>query len=240
MYRINYTGRPTLITIDEVMFHAAIDNNADARLILQNIIVAEERFVAPALCDEFYEELIGMKNVEITSGNQVAQLALINASLLAAGKQTIAASNVPVGTIINAIEYVTNPDYKNLWNRFLWKITAEAVDAMCIVPTWLRHTAQGQQKNNPEVIIGGSGSNAPGSVSGDRKDVQFKMDKAIQDRIDPLMERMRQFICKNISKYPKYCKQCDCDTTDGVSMLRKTDIIFGIYDSDDSNCNTCR
>lgn len=236
MYRINYTGRPTLITPDEVIFHAAIDQNPDARIILQNIIVAEERFIAPALCDEFYEELIGMKNKEITAGNQAAELVLINASLTAAGKQTITNAAIPVGTIINAIEYITNPDYKALWNRFLWKLTAEAVDMMCIVPSWLRHTASGQQKNNP-AVIGGNGQN---SESGDRKDVQFKMDKAVMDRIDPLLERMKQYICKDATKFPKYCKQCDCETTDGVSLLRKTDIIFGLYEDDDSNCNSCR
>ena len=232
MYRINYTGRPVLITHDEVLFHAATDSNVDPRQLFQNIIVAEERWIAPALCDEFYYDFITQKNRKVTTDNQASILTQINASLTAAGKPAITTNDIPIGTWINAIEFVTDAAYVELWEMFLWKVTAEAVDIATIVPSWLRHTSQGQQKNNPEVI-GGNGQN---SASGDRKDVQFKIDKAIQDRIDPLLERMHLWICKRKSSYPLYCKECNCDNPNGVSYKRKTDWVFGAYDEENKEC----
>lgn len=237
MYRINYLNRPTLITPDEVLFHAATDNNIDVRQILPNIIVAEERVIAPALCDGFYEELLALKNVTVTEGNQDDLLTKINISLVASGKQPITATNIPIGTIINAIELVSNSDYVTLWNRFLWKLTAEAVDMMTTVPSWLRHTTKGQQKNNPPII----GGNGEASASGDRKDVQFKIDMQMQERIDPLIERMRLWICNqkitDKAKFGNYCKQCECDgKPDGISLLRKTDWVFGAYDEVNNGC----
>ena len=228
MYRINYTGRPVLITPDEVMFHAATDSTVDPRQIIQNIIVAEERWIAPALTDDFYYEFAGKKNKKVTADNQAALLAEINASLTAAGKQTIVASDIPIGTWINAIEFVDNAAMVELWEMFLWKLCAEVVDLTCTVPSWLRHTSQGQQKNNPETI-GGNGQN---SATGDRKDVQFKIDKFVQDRIDPLMERMHLWICKRKAKYLLYGKECESNNPDGVSYKRKTDWVFDAYDDD--------
>lgn len=234
MYRINYTGRPVLITPDEVLFHAATDKDADVRMILQNIIIAEERWIAPALGDDFYYDFVSKKNTKVTQANQASLLATINASLTAAGKATITTAAIPVGSYINAIEYITDAAYVELWEMFLWKLTAEAVDLATIVPSWLRSTAQGQQKNNPEVI-GGNGQN---SASGDRKDVQFKIDKAVQDRLDPLIERMHLWLCKRQSSYSLYTKACECDNPDGVSFKRKTDWVFGAYSED--GCTECK
>lgn len=235
MYAINRLNRPVLITPDEVLFHAATDHSVDARQLLQNIIIAEERIIVQAISNSFYEELIGLKNKTVNIINQNMILNEINNSLIAAGKKPITKTDLPAGTIISAIEWVNNNDYIELWNRFLWKLTAEAVDMMTTVPSWLRHTAQGQQKNNPEVI-GGSGQNA---VTGDRKDVQFKIDIQMQERIDPLISRMQQWICERKEKFPKYTHKCTCDNTDGISLLRKTDWVFNAYDNNnnkDSNC----
>lgn len=233
MYRINYTGRPVLITPDEVVFHAATDTSVDPRQILQNIIVAEERWIAPALGDDFYYDLVAQKNVEVTASNQASLLASLNASLTAAALPTAQLSDIPIGTYINAIELVADTDLVTFWKMFLWKITAEAVDLATIVPSWLRHTAQGQQKNNPEVI-GGNGQN---SASGDRKDVQYKIDKAIQDRLDPLLERMHLWLCKRKSLYPLYTKACECDNPNGVAFKRKTDWVF--LSDKEEGCTTC-
>lgn len=227
MYRINYLARPVLITTDEVLFHIASDGSIDPRQLLQNVIVAEERLIAPAICDEFYYDFLNQKNKKVTAMNQAQMVADINASLIAQNKATIATQDIPIGTWINAIEFVTNPAYVELWDMFLWKLTAEAVDWMTTVPSWLRHTTQGQQKNNPEVI----GGNGQGSASGDRKNVQFKMDKQLMDRIDPLVERMQLWICKRKTKYPLYCKECECDNPNGVSFKRKSDWVFGAYES---------
>lgn len=238
MYRFNELKRPVLITVDEVIAKAAITGNPDVRMILQNIEIAEERIIAPALGDELYEDLIAMKNREVTSGNQAALLILLNASRTAEGKQAL--PSLPVGTIINAIEFLTDATYIALWNRFLWRLTAEAVDMMCTVPSWLQHTAQGQLMNKP-AIIGSSGESASGSA----KDVKFKMDVQMQERIDPLRARMEQWICAKKAADPtvllKYIKSCgDCtEGADGVSVLRKSAFVFGAYD-DPEDCGYCK
>lgn len=180
-----------------------------------------------AISSSLYEELIQLKNKTVTVANQAGILVEINTALTAAGKKPIAVTEIPVGTIVNAIEWVTNTDYIELWNRFLWKLTAEAVDMLTTVPSWLRHTAQGQQKNNPEVI-GGNGQHA---VTGDRKDVQFKIDIQMQERIDPLIGRMQQWICERKDKFLTYTHPCSKETNnDGVSVLRKTDWVFNAYE----------
>lgn len=233
MYRVNYTGRPVLLTYDEFMKHAATDSNVDMRQVIQNIVIAEERWIAPALGDELYLAICAEKNTLITSTNQAAQLALVNASLAEVGAPAITAQDMPVGEYVNAIETVTTAAYSDLWKMYLAKLCAECVDLTTIIPSWLRHTSQGQQKNNPEVI-GGNGQN---SASGDRKDVQFKIDKFVQDRIDPLIARMQLYICKRITDFALYCHECESNNPNGVSWKRKTDFVF--LDDDDSTCGTC-
>lgn len=237
MYRINRLNRPVLITPDEVLFHMASDDGIDERQILNNIIVAEERFIANAMCDKFYEDFVEKKNKTITAENQSATLVLLNAQNKSQNLDVLTKDDVPIGTIINAIEFVEDADYVKLWNWHLWKLVAECVDYTATIPSWLRHTNTGQQQNNPKVI-GGNGS---GSASGDGKDIKIKMESALSDRIDPLIERMRLWICARKSKYPLYCKDCDdclCsdssdDQPDGVSFKRKTDFVLGIYDNEE-------
>ncbi len=233
MYRINRLRRNVLITPDEVIFHAPTDQKIDERQILQNIIVAEERWIANTLCDKFYEDFISKKNVKVTDVNKIDLLQKINTSLLIDGLIPIDANDLPTGIIINAIELVDDEWYVKLWERFLWKLTAECVDMMTIVPSWLRHTSSGQQMNNPNVI-GGNGS---GSASGSLKDIDYKIHNVIQDRIDPLIERMQLWICQNKEHFPLYCKDCggcgcgeNGDDSDGVSHIRKTNFITNLYD----------
>lgn len=229
MYRINRLGRNLLITPDEVIFHAATDQDIAERPILQNIIIAEERWIANAICDKFYEDFISKKNREVTAENKLEILAKINSTISTPIKE----SDLPVGSLVNAIEFVDNEWYVKLWKRFLWKLTAECVDAMSIVPSWLKHTSSGQQMNNPKTI----GGNSAGSASGELKEIQFKIDNYIQDRIDPLIERMRLWICQNKEHFPLYCKDCggcgcdgELDDVDGVSHIRKTNFVTNIYE----------
>lgn len=235
MYRLNELKRPVLITVDEVIAKSAMTGDPDVRMILQNIEIAEERFISNALGSKFYEDFISKKNIVVDSGNQATLLVAINADRANEGKAPLTV--LPIGTYVNAIELVTDTNYVALWDRFLWRLTAEAVDLMCTVPSWLQHTAQGQQMNNPGVI-GSSGD----SASGTAKDIKFKMDVQMQERIDPLRSRMEEWICRKQSEtvavFALYTK-CPCDTTsDGVSILRKTPFIFGAYD--DNNCNPCK
>lgn len=230
MYRINKLNRPVLITPDEVIFHAPTDQKIDERQVLQNIIVAEERWIANTLGDGFYEDFISKKNKTITAENQEEILGKINETL----SKPITAADLPIGTIVNAIEFVQDEWYVKLWNRFLWKLTAECVDMMTIVPSWVRHTSVGQQKNNPNVI-GGNGS---GSATAEIKDIQFKMSTSIQDRIDPLIERMKLWLCQNKPNFGKYTKDCkgygcgDDGDDDGVSHIRKTNFITNLYEDE--------
>lgn len=231
MYRINKLGRNVLIVPDEVIFHAATDQEISERSILPNIITAEERWIANTLGDAFYEDFISKKNKEVTALNRAELLAKINLTL----KKPITEAELPIGMIVNAIEFIEDDWYKKLWNRFLWKLTAECVDAMSIVPSWLKHTSSGQQLNNPKVI----GGNMSGSASGEMKEVQFKIDNYIQDRIDPLIERMKLWLCQNKTKFPLYkydCAECGCaesNEPDGVSSVRKTGWITNIYEDDE-------
>ena len=110
---------------------------------------------------------------------------------------------------------------------------------MSVVPSWLKHTSSGQQLNNPKVI----GGNMSGSASGEMKEVQFKLDNYIQDRIDPIIERMKLWICQNKEHFPLFCKDCgeicgydeNGNAPDGVSHIRKTNFITNMYEDYESN-----
>jgi hypothetical protein len=236
MYRLNELKRPVLITVDEVLARSAMIGDPQVRMILQNIEIAEERFITNALGSKFYEDFIEKKNVVVTPSNQDTLLTAVNADRANEGKEPL--TDLPIGTYINAIELVTDVNYVALWGRYLWRLTAECVDLMCTVPSWLQHTAQGQQMNKP-AIIGSSGE----SASGTAKDIKFKMDVQMQERIDPLRARMDEWICRKKSEdtaaFPLY-EKCPCsgDSLDGISTLRKTAFIFGGYD--DHDCNPCK
>lgn len=229
MYRINRLNRNVLITPDEVLFHMASDQGVNERQILQNIIIAEERFIVDALCFDFYEDFISRKNKEVTLTNQATLIQEINNSLAKENRSPITDDDLPIGTIVNAIEFVDNEDYVELWNKYLWKIIAECVDLLATVPSWLRHTEQGQQMNSPKVI----GGNSTNSASGEAKDVKFKLDSSLQDRINPMLARMHEWICRNKDNYELYCKECEscgCNGTLNDSIVKKTNYITGIYD----------
>lgn len=236
MHRINRTNRPVLITPDEVIFHIASDKTIDARIILNSIINAEERIIAPAIGDDFYYDLIEKKNVRVTAANKTQLLTDMNAARALEGLDPIPSAELKVGMYINAIEFITDPNLVLLWEMFLWKLTAEAVDLLTTVPSWLRHTSAGQQKNNPEVIGGSAG----GSITGDYKDIKFKLDIQMQDRIDPLTGRMHAWLCKRKSSFPLYKKPCECDD-DGIAYRRKTDWVFPAKTgtATKTNCSPC-
>lgn len=226
MYRINRLNRNVLITPDEVIFHSPSMQEVDERQIINSIIVAEERFIASAICDRFYEELIEQKNKVVTKVNQSELINQINESLSLIGLQHINEDDLPVGTIVNSINFIENKSYVELWNRFLWKITAECVDYIATVPSWLRHTSQGQMLNSPKTIAGASTD----SASGDIKEVSFKLDNMIQDRINPLLERMELWICQRKEHYPLFCKPCMGCNNNGIDNAKKSNFITGIYE----------
>lgn len=221
---------------DEVLFHAATDQVIDERQILNNIIIGEERWIANVLGDSLYEAFIDKKNKKITAINRPEILLAINADHAERDIPEIVEADLKIGMIINSIEFVDDEWMVKLWNRFLWKLTAECVDVATTIPSWVRHTSAGQMKNSPNVL-GGNGQN---SASAELKEVLLKLNLAIQDRIDPLMERMKMWMCKNRDNFSSYKIDCggyDCGSSDGsldgISHLRKTNFITNIYKDQD-------
>lgn len=227
MYRLNLLQRNVLISTDEVIFHAPTKHTLDPRMIQNSIIVAEERFIKPLLCYEYYQALIAQKNLLITDGNKAAQQTLINASL-PTGSQAVVLES---GMIINALEYL-DTDNKALWKEHLWKLTAECVMLVAYPEGFVQFGSEGAHHNQPPAGPMSSG----GIVTPDLRAMKWSLDKKLMDRIDPLIESLHQWLCKqkkaDSSKYPDYDKDCDCDSK-GVAFKRKSQFILGLYDEED-------
>ena len=92
------------------------------------------------------------------------------------------------------------------------------------------------------------------------KDMQWKMDKMMMDRIDPIIAALQEYLCDNITNFSLYnCRKCPCvKDNNGVSYKRKSPFIFNAYkgrrynwnnnsnynrfrtdDEDCDNCNDC-
>lgn len=231
MYRINPLMRNVLITADEVLFHAPTKQTIDPRKIEHSIIIAEERFIRPALGYEYYTALCDGKNLTITALNIVAQQALINASL-PEGAQEV---TLVEGDVINSMSYLA-ADNLALWKQHLWKLTAECVMLIAMPEGYVQFGSEGAVFNQPP---GGPMSDRGSIVTPDLPSMKFAMNKKLQDRIDPLREALHQWLCKqqkaDSTKYTLYTKHCDCNV-DGIAYKRKTDIVLGIYDDEDDNC----
>lgn len=227
MYRVNRLPRLTIITTDEVIAMGPVSGNPDVQKLLDSIIIAEERFLKKTMCDSFYYDLREMKNRSITVSNKSDLEAKVNEGNT--GEPIV----LEIGEVVNAIEFVENEWYKKWWFEFGWKIAAEAVVYTATPINWLRHEAAGEMMNSPKSIS----MESKASQSGDLKDVQWKMNKMHQDRIDPLIEASHEWLCKNKSHFTLYnCKSCGCDEASGTSVKRKTGFIHGLYDDDKNDC----
>lgn len=211
MYNLNPLNRNVLITAPEVLFHGPTSHEADPRMIEQAIIIAEERFIKKAICFEFYEDFRTKKNVVVTNANKAVLEPLVNVG------NTGLPIVLKIGDIVNAIEQVTDAWYKTLWFEFLWKICAECVVYIATPTNFSEYTSQGEMINNPKSLLEGSGA-----ASATHKEVTWKMDKLLMDRIDPLIASMHEWICLNVDKFPLYkCKHCECKEN-GISTSRKS------------------
>lgn len=214
MYRINPLPRQVLITTDEVIALAPTDNSVDPRNILQAISIAEDRFVRQAICKNLYNDFRSLKNVIVTD---------INKSFL----QDLFPTGVTLndGDMVNAIELVSNSNYQTFWYEHLWKMVAECVLYIATPTNFSRYTAEGEMINNPKTI----GMDGQGSASATLKELQWKMDKMMMDRIDPIIASAQEYLCDNVTLFPFYdCRKC-CNE-DGVSYKRKTAWIHGVYE----------
>jgi hypothetical protein len=235
MYRVVDLPRKVLITTDEVIKLAPTEGTVSPRLILSAIEIAEDRFIKPSIGATMYNDFRDQKNVVVTSINKSFLEDTINDEIVTEESVTL-----EIGDIVNSIDLVTNAWYKTLWNEYLWKIAAEAVIYVAIPTNYTRFTAEGQMQNNPRTVAyTGDGA---GSASAELKDVKFIMDKTMQDRIDPLISSMHEWICDNKDHYPYYMKLTDCKCTsksNGVSVDRKTGFVHGIYDRRKRRCDGC-
>jgi hypothetical protein len=227
MYRANPLMRGVLITVDEVIFHAHTKQTLDPRTIQGSIIVAEERLIRPALGYDFYRALVDSKNTVVTSGNKATLQTQVNNSLPSGSQEVV----LKEGDIVNAWEFLSN-DNKSFWKEHLWKLTAECVLLGAIPDNFVQFSSEGTIHNQPSA----SPLNGGGIVTPELRSVKWVMDKKMMDRIDPLLESMHLWLCKqqkaDSSKYTDYCKPCDCDHN-GVAYKRKTDIVLGLYDDVD-------
>lgn len=224
MYRVNQLPRKVLITTDEVIAQGPTDTNADPRVLLQAIQIAEDRFVKPAICKDLYNDFRAKKNVVVNSINK--------ANLESAFTDTV---TLEIGEIVNAIELVDNPWYVELWNEHLWKLTAECVVYIASPTNYSKFTSSGEINNNPQVAA--MQTEGTGSASVTLKTMQWKMDKILMDRIDPIKAVMHEWICDNIGHFPLYCRQCNC-SSNGISSGRKSGWVHA-YDNSKQSCREC-
>lgn len=220
VYRLNTLNRNVLIMTDEVIRHAPTKHTLDPRMLENSIIIAEERFIVPALGYDYYQALIAEKNKAVTDVNKAAL-------------ETAVGTTLEVGQIVNAAEFLSE-DNKAIWNYILWKFLAECILIIAYPEGFIQFTSSGVVHENPIAgPMGGTGVSTP-----DLRSMKWAMDKKMQDRIDPLHEAMHLWLCKqktaDKTKYALYTKHCDCNA-DGVPYKRKTDVILGLYDDCDDD-----
>lgn len=213
-----------LITTDEVIFHAPMDNEPDIRSILSNIIIAERRFIKPLLGTVIYNQLLDNKNLLVTSSNKAALEVIVNAGRDPKREPV----TLHVGDFVNSDTYL-NEQQQDLWVNYLHKIVAECV-WFCALPTnRARFTGKGVIKNYPESI-----AQDQESVTIDLKDLKHLLDKGLQERITPLIDDLHQYMCS--VGYPGYPRDCGCSKT---STKKMSGVIFGLYDIDDRKRKCC-
>jgi hypothetical protein len=216
MIGVNILRTKVLITTDEVIFHAPTDHEADARLIMNNIIIAERRFVKPIIGPIAYNSLIDNKNLLVTSSNKDTLQTIVNDGRT--GREEII---LKPGDYVNSDTYL-NEMQQDLWVNYLHKIVAECVWFVALPVNRARFTAKGVIKNYPETI-----AQTQESVTIDLKDLKHLLDKGLQERITPLIEDLHQYMCE--VGYPGYTRDCGCDK----GTKKQSGVIFGLYDDDD-------
>lgn len=194
--------RNVLITWEEVMKHAPTSQTMDKRQIEQSIIIAEERLIRPALGFELYDQLVDSKNVVVTSGNIAALQTLIGSE-----------PTLIVGNVVNAYEQMATAN-KDLWTKYLWKLTAEAVAIVMYPEGFVQQNAEGLfHKVPPAGLMVTSGLVTPLLSS-----AKWGLDQKMQNRFTPLYEAMHNFLCKYKTTYVLYAGNCpDCNNEDSVN-----------------------
>jgi hypothetical protein len=225
MIGVNILRTKVLITTDEVIFHAPMDHQVDPRSFMNNIILAERRFIKPLLGTVIYNNLIDNKNLLVTSSNKDALQAIVNEGRGADREEII----LKPGDYVNSDTYL-NEQQQDLWINFLHKIVAECVWFVALPVNRSRFTSKGVIKNFPESI-----AQDQESVTIDLKDLKHLLDKGLQERISPLMDDLHNYMCS--VSYPGYTRDCGCGKT---STKKQSGVIFGLYDDDDGRRGCCK
>lgn len=228
MFQINPLKRKVLLTTDEVILHGPVADTVSPRNLLDAIIIAEERFLKQIMCKDFYYAFRDQKNQIVTSSNKDFLETHINEG------NTGELLTLDLGDMVNSIDFVSNTAWVEWWYEFGWKIGAEAVVYTATPTNWSMYTSAGEMQNNPKSISNEGG----GAVSVELKDVKWKMDKMLMDRLDPLIEASHEWLCDHRNEIGLYnCKKCACDTdNNGVSYQRKSPWIHGIYKTVTKGC----
>jgi hypothetical protein len=221
MIGVNPLRTEVLITTDEIIFHAPTDQTIDPRIILSCIIIAERRFIKPALGETLYETLITKKNKLVTSVNISTLQTEVNTGR-PADREPIVLND---GDYVNSDTYLDSTQ-KALWMKHLHKITAECVWLVALPVNRARFNSKGVIKNNPETI-----AENRDSVTVDLTDLKHLLDKGLNERITVLIEDMHQYLCKE--KFPGYQKDCGCNTG-GTPTGKSSGVLFGLYDVEKS------
>lgn len=221
MIGVNILRTKVLITTDEVIFHAPMDNLVDVRNVLSNIIIAERRFIKPMLGAIVYNNLIDNKNLLVTSSNKSALQTIVNNGR-GSDREAIVLN---VGDYVNSDTYL-NEQQLDLWVNYLHKIVAECVWFCALPVNRARFTAKGVIKNHPETI-----TQDQESVTIDLKDLKHLLDKGLQERITPLIDDLHEYMCS--VGYPGYTRECGCGKTQTSKM---SGVLFGLYDDDKKKC----
>jgi hypothetical protein len=226
MFNVNNLFRRVLISPAEVIYQAHNGHTLDPMMIQQSIVIAEERFIRPALGHQLYNEIALQKNSLVTTANQ--------ATLQAAFDEAQAVYAEPY--VLKPGDFVNSPTYlseanRNLWNEYLWKLTAEAVMAIALPEGFVQFASEGSIHKQPSSTAMSSG----GTVTPGLQSMKWALDKKLMDRIDPLTQAMAAYLCRNKAIFPLYDQSCDCDK-DGTAYQRKTSWITGIYDDEPEGC----
>ena len=218
--------RNTLITFEEVMFHAPTKHTVDRRMIDSSIIVAEERFIRSELGSDFYDQLIDTKNVVVTNINLATLQTKVNENV-DPEHQII----LKEGDIVNAFEQMSASN-QTLWKQHLWKIVAECLMISALPEGFIQFSSEGTFHSVPPAgLMVTSGLVTPLTSS-----VKWQLDKKIQDRVGPLFNSLNLFLCKNKTTYPLYkgiCAECD----DKTRNTKWSGVCTNLYDDEpDSPC----
>jgi hypothetical protein len=222
MIGLNRLRTKVLITTDEVIFHAPIDQTVDPHIIQQCIIVAERRFVKPVLSKTLYNALIDKKNVLVTAGNKAELQTALNSGRSSDREPIVLVE----GDYVNSDTYMTDAQ-QTLWKDHLHKITAECIWLVALPVNRARFTAAGVEKNNPETI-----SENRASVTVDLNDIKHLLDKGLNERITVLIADMHEYLCD--SNFPGYEKECGFNSKEAHAQ-KSSGVIFGLYDDDKRN-----